>query len=64
MNGMMQLIRQSRIAQTRPSVMVPDLIAKCVYCGNPFNVEQHEFCPYCFTDTFATWFQQVVEIEA
>ena len=55
MNSMMRLIRERRIEQFHPSVIVPDLVANCSYCDNPFDVERNEFCPYCFTDTFQTW---------
>lgn len=63
MNSMMQLIHQNKLAQTRPSTIVPDLVAKCSYCENPFNVEHHEFCPYCFTDAFDTFIHHVFSEE-
>ena len=60
MNAMMKMIR-SHDRQRRPSVVIPDFIAKCSYCDNPFDVERNEFYPYCFTDTFPTWIKAMGE---
>ena len=60
MESMMDLIRDYKPGPGQCRCVMVPLIVTCIDCGCVFPLDDHDFCPYCFTDSTETWLKNVI----